>query len=107
MKAVRRQDLINLIAGYYREFLDPEHKSINDIIKGYGDIEIYIDSIFISIVDCRGLFSNDDVKKVIMTEFAKNLEAVTFGNLKVIRVACNKTSGIMWIEIANAYEVIE
>ena len=107
MKAVRRQDLINLIASYYCEFIDPEHKPINDIIDGHGDIQIEIDSIYISIGDFRGLFSKDDVKKVIMTEFAKNLEAVTFGNLKVIRIVCSKRSGRMWIEIANAYEVIE
>ena len=105
MKAVRREDLINLIASYYCEFIDPDHKPINDILNGYGDIQIDIDSIHITVRDFRGLFSRDIVKSAIMTEFAKNLEAVTFGNLKVIRIGGRKNS--VWIEIANAYEVIE
>ena len=105
MKAVRMQDLFNLIASYYSEFIDPEHKPINDIINELGDIQIDINSIYITIWDLRGLFSKDNIKMSIMTEFAKNLEAVTFGNLKVIRIGCRKSA--VWIEIANAYEVIE
>lgn len=105
MKKVRRQDLIVLIAHCYWEFIDPEHKPINDIIAGHGDIQIEINSIYISVRDFNGLFAKDDVKKVIMKEFAENLEAVTFGNLKVTHIGCTKSSA--WIDIANAYEVID
>lgn len=105
MKKVRRRDLILLIADYYCEFIDPEHKPINDIITGHGDIQININSIYISVRNFNGLFAKDDVKKVIMNEFAENLEAVTSGNLKVTHIGCGGSS--VWIDIANAYEVID
>lgn len=101
MKKVRRHDLIVLIAGYYWEFIDPEHKPINDIISGCGDIKIDVNSICFTVRDFKGLFSKDDVKEAIMNDFAKNIEAITFGNLKVTRVRDDE------IFIANAYEVID
>lgn len=101
MKKVRRKDLIYLIASHYWEFIDPEHKPINDIIDGHGDIQIDIDSICIRVRDFKGIFSKDDVKKAIMNEFAESIEAITFGNLKITRMKGNE------IYIANAYEVID
>lgn len=101
MKKVRRKDLICLIAEHYWEFIDPEHNPINDIIAGHGDIQIDIDSVYICVRGFQGLFSKDDVKEVIMNEFAQNIEAITFGNLKITRVRDDE------IFIANAYEVID
>lgn len=96
MKKVREKDLITLIASHYREFIDPQHKPINDIIDGHGDIQINIDSICIRVRDIKrsGLFNE-------ISEFAKNIETITFGNLKVTRTTDDE------IFIANAYEIIE
>ena len=102
MKKVRRQDLINLIAHYYWAIIDPEHKPINDIIAGNGDIKIDIDSIYITVTDLGGLFSISDDKK---REFAKALQSATFGNLHVTYIGRVKSQ--TWIDIANAYEVID
>ena len=102
MKKVRRQDLINLIAHYYWAIIDPEHKPINDIIDGHGDIRIDINSIYISVIDFGGLSSISDNQK---REFAKALQSVTFGNLQVTYVGRVETH--IWIDIANAYEVID
>lgn len=100
MKKVRKKDLEYLIASSYWEFIDPEHKPINDIINGHGNIQIRIDSICIRVTDFSGLFAEENIKNIIMGEFAKNIEEMTFGNLKVTRMRDNE------ILIANAYEVI-
>ena len=96
MKKVRKNDLIILIASLYCEFVDPEHKPINDIVTGCnGDIIIDVNSIYISV---RG----NGLSNIHVTgDFAKNIEDTTFGNLKVTRVTNDE------IFIANAYEVID
>lgn len=96
MKKVRKKDLIMLIASHYREFIDSQHKPINDIIDEHGDIQIDIDSIYIRVRDInkKGLFNE-------ISEFARNIETITFGNLKVIRTTDDE------MFIANAYEIID
>lgn len=108
MKKVRRKDLEYLIAHYYWEFIDPEHKPINDIIAGHGDVQIDINSVCIFVKDCSS-FSNVYDKKAFMQEFANKIEEVTFGNLKVTNMGCEEkdASYYSWLDIANAYEVID
>ena len=100
MKKVREKDLQVLIAKYYSKFLDPDHKPINDIIDGHGEIKIDIDSVHINVCN---ISSNafDDNNDVAMEIFSRKLEEVTFGNLKVTH------SDSSSIDIANSYEVAE
>lgn len=100
MKRVREKDLKVLIARYYSEFLDPEHKPINDIIDGHGEIKIDIDSVYINVynINSNAIFGDD---RLGMDTFSRMLEAVTCGNLKVIH------SDSSSIDIANSYEVAE
>lgn len=103
MKKVLKSDLKYLIASHYWEFIDPNHKPINDMLSGRGETVIEIDSVCIRLVNRNKLFSFESpyVKDAIMNEFAKNIEAITFGNLKVIRIRDNE------VFIANAYDVID
>lgn len=99
MKRVWKQDLRDLIARYYSEFLDPEHKPINDTIEGHGEIQIDINSVYINIYNIKSKCFNQD--QIAMRDFSKKLEAVTCGNLKVTN------SDSSCIDIANSYEVAE
>lgn len=99
MKRVRKKDLQVLIARCYSEFLDPEHKPINDIIDGHGEIKIDIDSVYINVYNISSNAFGG--KQIGMSNFSRKLEEVTFGNLKVTH------SDSSSIDIANSYEVVE
>lgn len=96
MKKVREEDLKYLIAVYYRMFLDPEHKPINDILDGHGDIKININSVYIEVFNVKNYFKDE----LAIGNFSRKIEAITFGNLKV--TYWNNSC----IYIANSYKII-
>ncbi len=104
MKKVRKDDLVNLIAQFYCDFirLMPVHK-----ITGVENcIDINVNSIYISVIDYN-YFDSESNQEERMQKFAEQIEAITFGNLKVTYKGCrNKNSTFLsWMYIANAYEV--
>ena len=97
MKRVRRTDLKFLIAVYYKMFLDPEQKPLNDILDDHGDIKIDINSVYINVFNIKNHFGDE----LAIGNFSRQIEAVTFGNLKV--TYWNNSC----IYIANSYEIAE
>ena len=106
MKKVRKCDLVNLIAQYYYNFIRP--MPINEIADGKHGVSIVVDSICIHVIDYNE-FCFVDEQDSCMRNFANQIEAVTFGNLKVTYQGCKikGNSFFSWMDIANAYEVIE
>ncbi len=106
MTKVKSNDLKRLIAQYYCNFI--ENVSVYDVINGRTDINIEMNSIYIK-VSSHNRFSDVKARKKKMEKFAKHIEAVTFGNLKVAYMIC-KIDGPFYVthmDIANSYEVIE
>ncbi len=103
MKKVRKQDLEELIALYYRDFI--ELVADDEFEK---TVTVDINSIYISVIDQRD-FDDEEVKMEVMQDFANELKKITFGNLEVTYKGAKKegNSCLSWMYIANAYEVEE
>ncbi len=106
MKKVRKNDLINLIAQFYCDFI--RTMPISEIVSGQGGVKINIDSIYISVIDYNQ-FCSESEQEILMQRFAEQIEAITFGNLKVTYKGCSNENGNAFslMYIANAYDVIE
>lgn len=106
MKKVRKADLVNLIAQYYCDFI--KLMPVTDIVKGNNGVSINVNSIYICVIDHNEFDSKRD-KENLMEKFAEQIEAITFGNLKVTYKGCRikDNSFLSWMYIANAYEVVE
>ena len=106
MKKVRKDDLVKLISQYYCNFirLMPTH----EIADGNGGVSILVDSICIHVID-RNKFDSESVQEACMQNFAEQIEAITFGNLKVTYKGCKieGNSFLSWMDIAMQYEVVE
>lgn len=106
MKKVRKQELVDLIARLYCDYI--ELMPLDDIADGNHGITIDVNSICIYVMD-ENPFDTVTRRDSKMTCFAKQIEAITFGNLKVTRQNCKieGNSHLSWMYIANAYEVEE
>ena len=110
MKKVRKCDLVELISQYYCNFI--RFMPTLEIADGKHGISILINSICIHVID-HNEFDSESDQEACMQDFAKQIEAITFGNLKVTYKGCKiKGKGIgksflSWMDIANAYEVVE
>lgn len=106
MKKVRKNDLVQLIAQYYCNFI--RLMPVDEIEDGNNGVSILVNSICIYVID-NNKFSSISEQELCMQNFAKQIEAITFGNLKVTYKGCkNKgNSFVSWMDIANAYEVVE
>ena len=106
MKKVRKCDLVNLIAQYYCNFIRLMPR--DEIADGKHGVSIVVNSICIHVIDYNEFCSKSE-QDSRMREFANQIEAVTFGNLKVtykgFKIEGN--SFLSWMDIANAYEVVE
>lgn len=105
MKKVKKDDLVRLIAQYYCNFI--ELTPLLDIIEGKSGINITIDTVCIYVDDSRE-FDSEVEKYACLKKFAEQIEAITFGNLKVTCMGCKKDPCCLtWMYIANAYELVE
>ena len=106
MKKVRKHDLVELIALYYCNLI--RLMPTMDIAAGDNGVKIRVNSICIHVIDYNQ-FDSESNQLACMQNFAKQIEAITFGNLKVTCKGCKieGNSFRSWMEIANAYEVIE
>lgn len=104
MKKVRKKDLIDLIALFYSNYVSSF--PMRDIINGKTAVEISVDSICIIINDYTKFDSESD-RRAGMTKFAEQIEAITFGNLKVTSKQCDFKMRQSSMYIANAYEVVD
>lgn len=106
MKKVRKVDLVNLIAQYYCDFI--ELMPVMDIADGNNGVSINVNSICIYVID-HNEFDSESDRETLMQTFAEQIEAITFGNLKVTYKGCKieGNSFLSWMYIANAYEVVE
>ena len=108
MKKVRKNDLENLVAKLYREFI--ELKTLDNVVHELCGVNIYVDSVCIYVTDTND-FEDKGEREAYMHNFAEQIEAITFGNLKVTFSECiideytQKCYSYMYI--ANAYEVVE
>lgn len=106
MKKVRKDDLVELIAQYYCDFI--RLMPIDEIVDGNHGVSIIVNSICIHVTDYN-FFCTEREQITRMQDFAKHIEEITFGNLKVTYEVC-KVQGISCLsrlDIANAYEVVE
>ncbi len=102
-KKVKKADLERLIAQYYCNFI--ETIPVDEIVDGSAGVYINIDSVYINVnAKLKDAFSNERMEK-----FAEQIEAVTFGNLKVTYRTRKMvgSSYMLYMDIANAYKVIE
>ncbi len=105
MKKVRKDDLVKLVAKYYCNFV--RSQDVSDIAEGRCRIHINVDSIYIRVMDFNEFDSNEK-QEARLQEFAEQIEAITFGNLKVTYKGCEHNVDFKsWMYIANAYEVLE
>ena len=104
MKKVKKVDLVRLIAQYYCNFI--RLTPVDDIINGNSDISINVDTVYISVLD-RNEFDSETDQNAYLQNFAEQIEAITFGNLKVTYMGCKMNPHLTWMCIANAYEFIE
>ena len=104
MKKVRKNDLVNLIVQYYCDFI--KFRDVRRIAAGRCRVYIDVDSIYIRVVDFNE-FDSKEEQEARLQKFAEQIEAITFGNLKVTYKGCeHNVDPKSWIYIANAYEVI-
>lgn len=105
MKKVRKEDVEKLLLLYYQFFI----KEIPDY-EFEITITVNINSIYIRVIDHRD-FDDEEAKKKkkVMEKFSKELRKITLGNLEVtdMKVQKDEDECISWMNIANAYEVIE
>lgn len=107
VKKVKKQDLKDLIWMHYlhtvRQIPLLETARQNSYI-----ISVSVNSISINVYDTASFDSNDD-QEACLDNFAKLIEALTFGNLKVVDRGCevNGNSYLTYLHIANAYEVVD
>lgn len=106
MKKVRKVDLVDLIAQYYCDFI--ELMPVDEIADGNNGVSINVNSICIYVID-NNQFDSESDRESLMENFAEQIEAITFGNLKVTYKGCKivGNSCLSWMYIANAYEVVE
>ena len=103
MKKVQKNDLVNLIAQFYCNFVNLQ--PVSDIAKGTCGVYINVDSIYIQVLDFNR-FDSDEEQEARLQKFAEQIEAITFGNLKVTYKGCKHGINFKsWLYIANAYEV--
>lgn len=105
-KTVREEDLKNLIAQFYCDFVDLQ--PVSEITDGNSSVDITINSICIYVIDYSS-FNSEDERKKCLEQFAEQIKAISFGNLKVTYYGCKKdgNSYFSWMYIANAYNVID
>ena len=106
MKKVRKNDLVELVAEYYCNFVRP--MPTPEIVDGGHGIVIAVNSICIHVIDCLA-FNSESEQDALMQKFSKQIEAITFGNLQVTYKGCKIRGNnfFSWMDIANAYEVID
>ncbi len=107
MKKVRKADLVNLIAQLYSDFIRPMR--VWEIAEGNEGVKIDVNPICIYVID-HHMFESASDQEIRIQKFAEQIEAITFGNLKVTYKGCKVGSTInclSWMYIANAYEVVE
>lgn len=105
MKKVKKSDLRTLIWDSYLHFA----KGVPMLKTGKQPCNIIwvdVNSVCISVYD-ENEFDSEDDQKALMQNFAEHIDAITFGNLKVIDMGCDIESKFAWVHIANAYEVVE
>lgn len=113
MKRVKKRDLEELLATFY---MSVESIPISDFINGTNKgekVQLDINSVCIYMFD-RNKFEDVQKRKEDIKKFAKKIEDVTFGNLKVVESDIYKVESDIYkyefacltsVVIANAYEV--
>lgn len=105
MKKVKKSDLRTLIWDSYLHFV----KCVPMLDTGKQPcniIRVDVNSVCISVYD-QNEFNSEAYQKALMQNFAEHINAITFGNLKVIDMGCDMENSFAWVHIANAYEVVE
>ena len=111
MKKVKKSDLKNLICKSYLFFVKgimvEDYAKIRSICetRKVSPIRIDVNSVCIHVYDSNKFDSEENQKARVQT-FADHIEAITFGNLKVINMDC-PLSNFTWVSIANGYEIID
>lgn len=110
MKKVKKTDLKRLIASYYCNYA--RQVPISDIINGSCGISIDVNTVCITITD-HNYYENEENWKADLQLFSEKIKEITLGNVMVIEMNCQVISGLSaslyttWLNIANAYEVVE
>ncbi len=105
MKKVRKSEIEQLIAQYYCDYI--EVHPVNEYL--HETLNINVGSIYIFVKENMPV-KDKQKKDTKMCNFARAIEEVSFGNLKVVRRSCEKIGENGWMSymyIANGYEVIE
>ena len=105
-KRIRKSDLKELLAKFYSDFV--ELQPIDDIVEDKSSVNISINSICAYITDSSDFESEVD-RNIALNEFAKEIEKISFGDLRVTYKGCriDGNTCLTWAYVANAYEVIE
>lgn len=109
MKKVRKRDLEDLIINFYCEFI--AHVSESEYVDLSYDEKVKVNVKSTHIEACWNFDDSDsqiDMEN-FLNEFKKEIEKITFENLKVTYASFEKNQYMTMIKIyiANAYEVIE
>lgn len=107
MKTVKERDLRKLIWKHYHHIFK-QIPLLETDDQACTSIQVDVNSVCINVYDVHPFDSKAD-QEAFLHDFAKLVEDLTFGNLKVVDMGCevNEDSYFTWLHIANAYEVIE
>lgn len=100
-KRVKKEDLRKMIEEYYKRYV------ITDLRD--EDILVFVNSVYVSIEDYER-YESKETRADSIQKFSTEIENLTFGNLKVVKVTYEEDKGKLYrtiIDIASAYEVIE
>ncbi len=107
MKKVKKSDLRSLIWNNYLNMVRhiPIFKTGN---QPFDMIRIDVNSVCINVYDNKEFLSEENHMECLKN-LATHIEALTFGNLKVINMGCEKGEDwyLTWMNIACAYEIAE
>ena len=108
MKKVQKKELMELIARYYKLFMDQDVGTMNSILSGRGNVKIEINSIFISVRKYRRRLNQEIEDEKIqerLNKFTTELEKISLGNLKVVNFEISELESTM--DIACGYEIMD
>ena len=106
MKKVKKYDLLTVLSRGYTRYVNFSVSPV-EIIDREVCVDIEVNSIYIAIID-RSEFDSEKAQEARMHDFAKYIEAITFGNLKVVYTYCEIDGNYFfsYVEMASAYEIV-
>lgn len=107
MKKVKKQDLEHMMWECYLNIVYPDVQTMNARDQLSTMIWVDVNSIRINVND-KNNFNSKKHQMECLENFASHIEALSFGNLKVINKECKEkeNSYYTFIQIACAYEVV-